>query len=190
MVILVRDACHNPCRESLITTMKPQIRLMIPHARHNELNCAAELENRDRTDEEFCESTLVAEAGLNLLRFETQEPFEGLHVDRHRKMFVDDHPNSGDLAKTDGRAHPDISVFSACPCSSDPIKAAAEGYIAARSYIQVTNLISNWTLECRKPILPILSVRDCSFILQRRCEVVDYDLRCIMGHKNVYILRT
>jgi hypothetical protein len=125
----------------------------------------------------------------NVLRLEVQDPLQGLHVNGHREMFMSDHPLAHDLTKTNGRAHPDISVLSACPCSSDPIKAAAEGYVAARRYDQVTNLISNWTLECREPVLPILSVRDCSFVLQRRCEVVDYDLRCIMGHKTVYILR-
>jgi len=67
----------------------------------------------------------------NVLRLEVQDPLEGLHVDGHREMFMSDHPLARDLTKTNGRAHPDISVFSACPLSSDSVKTAAEGHIAS-----------------------------------------------------------
>src|SRR6266576_6256790 len=111
-----------------------------------------------------------------MLRLQVECPFEVLHVDGHREMLMGNHPLAADLAEADSRAQPDIRIFSACPLSSESIEAAAESHAIASRYGEVANLVANRTLERGEPIRPVLSVRDCSLILQRRREVEHQDV--------------
>src|SRR5438270_7782976 len=103
-------------------------------------------------------------------------------------MLVRDHPLTGDLAKADGRAHPDIALFSASSLSGDPVETMTKGQVSARSNAQVANLVADGTLEGGKPVSPVLSICRRSFVLQWRRDVEDENVLCVMGHESIEVL--
>src|SRR5688572_29667280 len=78
------------------------------------------------------------------------------HIERHRHMFMGDHPLAVDLATADGCAHPDIGFLAVAPRSADPVKAAAEADVIACGDVEVANLVANRTSETGKPFLEAL----------------------------------
>src|SRR5262245_32420059 len=103
-------------------------------------------------------------------------------------MLMHDLPLTIDLATANRGAHPDIGFFVIGPCSSNSIKAMAEGYGITRSDVQVTNLVADRTSERREPHFPIFSILICSPIVERGREVEDHDVRCVLGHDSVDVL--
>src|SRR5918995_3614396 len=92
-----------------------------------------------------------------VLRLEVhRRPVAPVHIERHRHMFMGDHPLAVDLATADGRAHPDIGFLAVAPRSADPVKAAAEADVIARSDVEVANLVANRASETGKPLLEAL----------------------------------
>jgi hypothetical protein len=124
-----------------------------------------------------------------MLWLQVEHRLVGLHVDGYREMLMGDQPVAADLAKADGRAHPDIGVFSACSRSSDSIETAAEGHVIACRNVQVANLVTNNRVsEGGEPIRPVLSIRDGAVIPQRGWDVEHHDVLRVIGHEPIDVL--
>ena len=67
-----------------------------------------------------------------VLWLEIKRRSAAFHVERHRAMFVHDHPGAVYLAEANGRAPPHIDRLSISIRSADPVEAEAEGHIIAR----------------------------------------------------------
>ena len=71
-------------------------------------------------------------------------------------MLMRDHPLAVNLAAANGSSHPDVCVLAVGPHSADPVEAAAEGYVIARSDVEVADLVANRASERGEPLLQAL----------------------------------